>query len=69
MRATEYYRINGCLALIRTYRVQHEEVEACAGAEGHQCGAAIQSVACTHYVVSLLEGVFLLGLLTCYLKR
>lgn len=53
---------------MRTYRVQHEEVEACAGAEGHQCGAAIQSIACTHYVVSLLEGVFLLGLLACYLK-
>lgn len=51
-----------------THRVQHEEVEAGAGAEGHQGGAAVQSVACTHYVVALLEGLFLCGLPLWYLE-
>lgn len=42
-----------------TYWVQHEEVEARAGAEGHQGGAAVQGVACTHDVVAWLQDVFL----------
>lgn len=51
-----------------THRVQHEEVEAGAGAEGHQGGAAVQSVAGTHNVVARLERVFVCGLLFCNLK-
>lgn len=51
-----------------THRVQHEEVEAGTGAEGHQGGAAVQSVACTHNVVARLEGVFVCGLLFRNLK-
>lgn len=51
-----------------THRVQHEEVEARAGAEGHQGGAAVQSVAGTHNVVAWLESVFVCGLVFCNLK-
>lgn len=51
-----------------THRVQHEEVKAGAGAEGHQGGAAVQSVAGTHNVVARLESVFVCRLLFCGLK-
>lgn len=51
-----------------THRVQHEEVEAGAGAQGHQGGAAVQSVACTHNVVARLEGIFVCRLLFRNLK-
>lgn len=52
-----------------TYRIQHEEVEAGTGAEGHQGGTAIQSVACTHHGVSWLEGIFLCRLTFRHLKQ
>lgn len=45
-----------------THGVQHEEVEAGPGAEGHQRGAAVQRVARAHDSAPRLQGVLLRGL-------
>lgn len=45
-----------------THRIEREEVDPGACAEGHQGGTAIEGVASAHDVVALLQGVFLGGL-------
>ena len=52
-----------------THWVQHEEVEAGAGAEGHQGGAAVQGVACTNDILPWLQRIFLDGLPLWFLKN
>lgn len=45
-----------------THRIECEEVDPGARAEGHQGGAAIEGVAGAHDVIALLQGIFLGGL-------
>ena len=45
-----------------THGIQHEEVEPGSGAEGHEGGAAVQSVAGTHDLAARLQRVLLRGL-------